>query len=128
MQNEAKQKQAAAKEKAVKIPADLQAEIKKWTAKHGKVRKMAVVSNDKSKVVCFRLPTREELSASENLATNEDGEMDMYAKANKMMTDTYLGGELTLEEILDDVEVYMPVARMVLYELVEQKKTIWIDS
>jgi len=116
------------KEKAVKIPENYKPKIKGWESKFGKVKPMAILDGDEPRFLFFRKPTRPELSAAESLVTDADGNIDLYAKAEKMMTDCYLGGDVDLKVIFDDVDLFMPIAKRVLYELVAEKKTIWINS
>ena len=110
------------------IPEKYQEELKQWKAKHGTVRAISIDDNGNDKVLFFRLPTRPELSAAENMSIDDStGQMDLYKKAEKMMVDCYLGGDIALEKIMEDVETFMPVAKTVLYDLVKEKKTSLID-
>ena len=124
---EKEEKKKAIEEKKLKIPERHNANIKAWKAKYGKVKPLAFIDGKDIKVVFFRIPTREELSAAETLATDKSGNVDLYTKAEKTLVDCYLGGDMKLEEITADVEYFMPVAKKVLYELVVEKKTLWID-
>ena len=125
--SENKEKTKAIKEQKLKIPARYVANVKAWEAKYGKIKTLAFTEGKDLKVIFFRKPSRPELSAAENLASDADGNMDLYTKAEKMMTDCYLGGDIKLEDILNDVDYFMPTAKKVLYELVAEKKTVWID-
>ena len=122
------------------IPEALQAKVNHWKAQFGKVKyldidaevKITKGEDDKEqvqyipgKVVFFRQPTRQEMSAAEALSVNESGEVDSYKKAEKLMVDCYLGGELTLEKITNDIENYMAVANFCLYNLVAAKNVNW---
>lgn len=128
------------KQMKFEVPEEFKAKVEKWKADYGKVKHLDVdsvfkikkVKEEKEvpeytpgKVVFFRMPTRQEMSAAENLSMNESGEMDAYKKAEKLMVDCYLGGQLTLDEILADIEVYMAVAEFCLYNLVERKNVNW---
>jgi hypothetical protein len=124
---EQEEKKKAIEKNKITISERHQANIKVWKSKYGKVKPLAFVEGEEVKVMFFRIPTREELSAAETLATNESGDVDLYTKAEKTMVDCYLGGDMKLEHIIADVEFFMPVAKKVLYELVVEKKTIWID-
>lgn len=109
------------------IPASWQAKINEWKASC-KVKAITVDDAGKVKFLFFKLPTRAELSAAENMAVDpETGQVDLYKKAEKMMVDCFLDGDLTLEQVMDNVELFMPVAKAVLYELVQEKKTSLIS-
>ncbi|MCT4647566.1 MAG: hypothetical protein N4A74_21440 [Carboxylicivirga sp.] len=122
------------------VPQALQAKVNHWKAQFGKVKYLDIDAEVKitegkdkkdqvkyipGKVVFFRQPTRQEMSAAEALSMNESGEVDSYKKAEKLMVDCYLGGELTLENITTDIEYYMAVANFCLYNLVEAKNVNW---
>lgn len=124
---EKEEKSKAIKENKLKIPERHLVNVKAWEKKYGKVRPLAFIDGEDIQIVFFRKPTRPELAAAENMATGEDGNIDLYTKAEKMATDCYLGGDIKLEEILKDVDYFMPAAKKVLYELVAEKKTVWID-
>ncbi len=123
-----------------KIPKELEQQVNTWRGKHKKVKYLDLGSetttekdkNNKDvikytpgKVIFFRMPTRQEMAAAENLSTNEEGNIDTYKKAEKTLVDCFLGGQLTLDEILNDIELYMDVARFCLYNLVESKNVNW---
>ena len=122
------EKMIAIEKGEIKLPKIHQANVKAWELKFGKVKIIAFVDDSKTKFIFLRKFSRIELSAAETLATKENGELDLDIKAEKMMTDCYLGGDIKLEDILGDIELFLPVANKVLYELVVQKKTIWINS
>lgn len=118
------------------IPAEFTEKVNSWRGKYKKIKYLdvnAVTDIDKEGnvkytpglVVFFRMPTRQEMSAAENLSVGEAGQMDIYKKAEKLMVDCYLGGQLTLDEILNDIETYMAVAEFALYRLVERKNVNW---
>jgi hypothetical protein len=109
------------KDQKFTIPEQLMPKVREWQGKHKKVKYLDV----EGKLVFFRMPTRQEMSASESMSVDESGNVDVYKKAEKMLVDTYLGGELALETILEDTEMYMAVADFVLYHLVQKKKVSW---
>ncbi|MFK5948804.1 MAG: hypothetical protein QM500_08565 [Methylococcales bacterium] len=121
------EKEIAIEKGKIEIPKIHLANIKAWELKHGKVKTMAIVDGKDIKFIFFRIPSREELSAAESLATNESGDVDLYTKGEKTMGDCYLGGDMKLEDIMAHVEFFMPVVKKILYELVVEKKTLWID-
>ncbi|BDD11651.1 hypothetical protein FUAX_40830 (plasmid) [Fulvitalea axinellae] len=104
-----------------KVPKACEADVRAWKEKHGKVKYLDM----DGKALFFRMPTRQEMAAAENLAEDENGRMDSYKKAEKLFVDCFLGGELTLEQVLDDVEVYMAVTEYCLFRLVERKNVSW---
>lgn len=122
------EKEIAIEKGKIEIPERHKANVKAWEMKHGKVKSIAFVDDTEIQIIFLRKFSRIELSAAESLATNEDGEINLDNKAEKLMTDCYLGGDIKLEDILGDIELFLPVANKVLYELVVQKKTIWINS
>ncbi len=129
------------------IPEEFKAKVNHWKGQHGKVKfldldsdvKMEKVTDKEEgkeiekevvryipgKVLFFRQPSRQEMSAAETLSLNESGETDSYKKAEKLMVDCYLGGEMKLDEILKDIDAYMAVANYCLYNLVETKNVNW---
>lgn len=129
----------ASTEKKVIIAEGFEQEVRAWTNKYKKVKFLEIGAEETTekkdgkdvikyipgKVVYFRTPTRQEMSAAENLSINEDGKIDSYKKAEKLMVDCYLGGQITLEEILEEIETYMAVASFCLYNLVETKNVNW---
>lgn len=119
------------------LPDEHTADMNRWKAKHRVVKYLDVdgylsvdskknpVEYVQGKPVFFRQPTRMEMSAAEALAVNEDGQVDSYKKAEKLLVDCYLGGAYSLEELLDDIEIFMSVAEFCLYELVKRKNVNW---
>ncbi len=97
--------------------------IAQMKAKFGKVKLLMVGEGEDAKAVFFRLPLRPELSSCQKVAIMEDGTTDVYRKADQIITDCLLGGDLTIDQIIADVSIYTPVARYVLFDLVEEKKT-----
>lgn len=128
-----------AKQAKFEIPEEFKPKVAKWKQDYGKVKYLDLDSKfemkengDKQvpeytpgKAVFFRQPTRSEMSAAETLSVNESGQSDPYRKAERLMVDCYLGGQLTLDQILADIESYMAVANYVLYNLVEVKNVNW---
>jgi DNA helicase IV len=125
------------KQPEFKLPKKWDEKAKEWKAAHGKVKFLnldsEIVEGEKSneqkitlgKLVFFRQPSRQEMSAAEGVSVNEDGKSDLYRKADQIMADCYLGGDLSLEEIAKDIEVYMAVAQYCLYNLVQVKNVNW---
>lgn len=110
-------------EKKSIIPENWRTQVKNWKNEYKRVKSTVVDDAGKDKFVFFRQPTRTEISAAEERSINQDtGNMNINSKAEFLMSDCYLGGDLSLEEIMDDVELFMPIARTVLYELVKEKK------
>lgn len=129
------------------IPEEFKSKVDGWKANYGKIKYLDIdsllqIKKEKKKEgnkevdievpeykqgrsVFFRMPSRQEMSAAENLSVNESGQMDSYKKAEKLMVDCYLGGQATLDEILADIELYMAVAEFCLYNLVERKNVNW---
>lgn len=78
------------------------------------------------KLIFFRMPTRQEMAAAENLAVDpETGRFDVYKKAEKLILDCHLGGDYTLQEIYEDVELFMDASNFILYRLIESKNANW---
>lgn len=99
--------------------------IQENKAKGKKVKRLVIEEGIEKKVLYFRLPDRKELAAAESMAISEDGTLDPYKKAERMIVDLYLGGDYELNTLLDDTELYLAVSDFVLYRLIEQKKTSW---
>jgi hypothetical protein len=105
-----------------KLPKKYKELVEEWTNKYGKVKWLDV----EGKLIFFKLPTRAELSAAENLSFDgTTGQMDVYKKSEKLTIDCYLGGEYTPEQILDDIELSLAVGEFVLYNLLNKKKVSW---
>lgn len=100
-------------------------EIRKWKHAHRRVKALFITEDEDLSVLFFRMPTRHQLAAAETLSIDAAGKSDLYKRAERLIVDCLLGGDLTVEQILDDAEVYMAAAQFVLYELVPQKKTSW---
>lgn len=128
------------KQTGFEVPEELKKDVNTWKGKYKKVKYLDlgaetttekdengkdVVKYIPGKVVFFRMPTRQEMAAAENLSIDEAGKTDSYKKAEKIMVDCYLGGQLTLEEIMADIELYMAVAGFCLYDLVNVKNVNW---
>lgn len=101
------------------------AEIRKWKHTHRRVKALFITEDDDLSVLFFRMPTRHQLASAETLSVDAAGKADLYKRAERLIVDCLLGGDLTVEQILDDAEVYMAAAQFVLYDLVPQKKTSW---
>jgi hypothetical protein len=99
-------------------------QIETWKRKYGKVR-MCLIEDEKA--AFFRLPTRAEMQCAENLAFTDEGKFDAHKKAERLIADCFLGGDLTPEQINADIEVYTPLSRYVITKLVEEKKTVSTD-
>ena len=99
--------------------------IQENKAKGKKVKRLVIEEGKEKKPLYFRLPDRKELAAAESMAIGEDGALDPYKKAERMLVDLYLGGDYELKSILDDTELFLAVSDFVLYRLIEQKKTHW---
>ena len=97
--------------------------ISQMKIKFGRVKMLMVGEGDEAKAVFFRLPLRPELSSCQKVAMNDDGTSDVYRKADQIITDCLLGGDLNIDQIIADVSIYTPIARFVLFDLVEEKKT-----
>lgn len=111
------------KEKKSIIPEKWKSQVENWKHEHKRVKSTVLDDAGKEKFVFFRQPTRTEISAAEERSINQEtGSMNINNKAELLMGDCYLGGDISLEEIMDDVELFMPVARTVLYDLVKEKK------
>ena len=91
-------------------------------AKFGVIKMCLVGEGEEAKAIFFRLPLRPELSSCQKVAMLDDGTTDVYRKADQIITDCYVGGDLKVEDIIADVRIYTPVARFVLFDLVEEKK------
>ena len=128
------------KQTGFEVPEELKQQVSTWRGEYKKVKYLDLgseLTTEKGKdgkeivkytpgtALFFRMPTRQEMSAAENLSIDEDGKADSYKKAEKIMVDCYLGGQLTLDEILNDIELYMAVASFCLYNLVEVKNVNW---
>jgi hypothetical protein len=102
-------------------------QVSAWKRKYGVVKVLFIEDGkDSGRALFFRLPTRLQLSAAEAVSiTAGTGEADVYKKSERLLADCLLGGDITLEAILDDTPLFLSVGRFVLYELVEQKKTNW---
>ena len=109
----------------VEVPKRYIEKVKAWETEHGKVKPLAVLEGDEIKYIFLRVFGRAELSAAETLAMDDNGEVNPDTKAEKLISDCYLGGDIKLETILNNIEYFLPVANKVLYELVAQKKIIW---
>lgn len=110
-------------EKKSIIPEDWKPQVANWKREHKRVKSTVIDDAGKDKFVFFRQPSRTEISAAEERSINQDtGNLNVNSKAEFLMSDCYLGGDLTLEEIMEDVEFFMPIARSVLYDLVQEKK------
>ncbi len=135
------------KPEKINIPEAYLGDVAKWRRKFKKVKYLCVAEekelklkaedskDDKEsemveiaferKFVFFRQPNRIEMSAAENMAIDENEKFDVFKKAEKIMVDCYLGGDYTLDEILNDIELYMSTANFCLYRLVEAKNVNW---
>jgi hypothetical protein len=97
-------------------------QITAWKRQHGTVKVLFV--EDGKQALFFRMPTRLQISAAEAVSVIAD-KIDMYKKSERLLVDCLLGGDLSLEAILNDTSLFLPVGRFVLYDLIEQKKTSW---
>jgi len=104
----------------LEVPEKWREKVAEWKGK-GKVKHAHVESVGS---IFFALPTREQVQAAEELSTDEEGKVDIYAKADQLMADCYLGGDITLEDVFSDTELYMSVAKFALYELVQAKNVL----
>lgn len=102
-------------------------QIKKWKSEFGQIKIFYVGDVDNLKAVFFKQPNRHQLAAAENISTAESGKVDLYLKGERQITDCYVGGDLTVEQILSDTSVYMPAIKFVLFNLVVEKKSSWED-
>ena len=98
-----------------------------WKQQYGAVKALFIEdSEDKGHVLFFRTPTRLQLSAAEAMSVAiGTGESDLYKKSERLLADCLLGGDLSLEAVLNDTAVFIAAGKFVLHDLVEQKKTDW---
>jgi hypothetical protein len=98
-----------------------------WKRQYGAVKALFIEDGkDSGHVLFFRTPTRLQLSAAEAMSVAAGtGESDLYKKSERLLADCLLGGDLSLEAVLNDTAVFMAAGKFVLYDLVEQKKTSW---
>jgi hypothetical protein len=101
----------------LEIPEKWKQQVSAWK-KSGKVKHVHIEGDGS---VFFSLPTRTQVQAAEEVSVNEEGQVNIYAKADRLMADCYLGGDISLETISEDTELYMAVAKFCLYELVTAK-------
>ncbi|MDR3350703.1 MAG: hypothetical protein LBN98_03510 [Prevotellaceae bacterium] len=102
-------------------------QVAAWKRQYGSVKVLFIENNKESgRALFFREPTRLQLSAAEAMSiTAGTGESDLYKKSERLLADCLLGGDLSLEAVLNDTAMFMAVGKFVLYDLVEQKKTHW---
>jgi hypothetical protein len=102
-------------------------QIAAWKRKYGVVKVLFVEDGkDSGRALFFRMPTRLQLSASEAASViSGTDEISAYKKSERLIIDCLLGGDLSVEAILDDTPLFLSVGKFVLYELIEQKKTNW---
>jgi hypothetical protein len=102
-------------------------QITAWKRQCGTVKALFIEDGKEGgQALFFRLPTRLQLSAAEAVSIAPGtGEADLYKKSERLLADCLLGGDLSLEAILNDTSLFLSVGKFVLYELVEQKKTNW---
>ncbi len=108
-------------EKEFSIPEKFQGEVAGWKKKHGRIKFFAF----EEVALFFKMPTRQQLSAAESLAQNEDGTFDLTKKADQLMADCLLGGDLTIEQINADIEVYVALVDFCGNKLVKAKNANW---
>jgi hypothetical protein len=102
--------------------------IGKHKAAGQKVKRLVIEEEDNTKkALFFRMPSRRELSAAESASIDQDGKLDPYLKAERMIVDLFLGGDLSQEQILNDTEIFLAVSDFILYQLIKQKKTVWAN-
>lgn len=104
----------------LKVPTAWKQQVEAWKKK-GKLKHI-FIEGDGS--IFLSIPSRTTLQAAEEVSVNESGNVDIYAKAERLMADCYLGGDVTLEQIFEDTALYMAVAKFCLYELVETKNVL----
>ncbi len=104
----------------LKVPEKWKQQVEVWK-QNGKLKHI-YIEGDGS--VFLAVPTRTQLQAAEEVSVNDEGKVNIYAKAERLMADCYLGGDVTLETIFEDTALYMAVAKYCLYELVEAKNVI----
>jgi hypothetical protein len=99
-------------------------QITAWKRQYGVVKAFFVEDGKGGGcVMFFRIPTRLQLSAAEAVSIASDtGGVDLYKKSERLLADCLLGGDLSLEAILNDTPLFLSVGKFVLYDLVEQKK------
>lgn len=100
-------------------------QIQKWKQEHGAIKIFFVGDAANLKAIFFKQPNRIQLAAAENISTDATGKIDLYLKGDRQLADCYVGGDLSLDQILADVSVYMPTVKFVLFSLVEEKKSSW---
>jgi hypothetical protein len=102
-------------------------QITAWKRQYGAVKVLFVENGkDGGYALFFRMPTRLQISAAEAVSIAPDtGGVDLYKKSERLLADCLLGGDLSLEAILNDTPIFIAVGKFVLYELIEQKKTSW---
>jgi hypothetical protein len=98
-----------------------------WKRQHGTVKVLFVEdSKESGRALFFRMPTRLQFVASEAVSISAgSGEVDVYKKSERLLVDCLLGGDISLEEILNDTSLFISVSKFVLCELIDQKKTSW---
>lgn len=105
---------------SLKVPEKWKTQVAAWK-QHGKLKHIHIEGDGS---VFLAVPKRTQLQAAEEVSVNDDGKVNIYAKAERLMADCYLGGDVTLEEIFEDTALYMAVAKYCLYELVEAKNVV----
>jgi hypothetical protein len=102
-------------------------QIAAWKRQHGTVKVLFVEDGKESgRAMFFRAPTRLQLSAAEAMSVSVGNEgPDLYKKSERLLADCLLGGDISLEAILNDTPLFLSAGKFVLYDLVEQKKTSW---
>ncbi|WP_053404997.1 hypothetical protein [Persicobacter sp. CCB-QB2] len=109
------------KKEALKFPAKYAKQVEAWKKEHGRIKYYEF----EGLALFFKLPNRQQLSAAEGIATNEDGSMDLTKKADQLISDCFIGGDLTVDQINDDIEVYVSIVSFCNSKLVEAKKATW---
>lgn len=100
-------------------------QIRTWQSKYGPVKIFWIEDGKETKAIFFRQPNRFELAAAENLSTNSAGQIDFYKKGERHISDCYLGGDLSVEQMLADTSVYIPAMKFTILGLIEEKKSSW---
>lgn len=102
-------------------------QIEAWKKQYGTVKAFFIEDSDNSgRVVFFKIPTRQQLSASESLGFDAaTGSHDLYKKSERLIVDCMIGGDIEVQAILNDTPLFLSTGNFVLYNLVEQKKTNW---
>ncbi|WP_053405177.1 hypothetical protein [Persicobacter sp. CCB-QB2] len=109
------------KEEKFVVPEAHKGQVEAWKKKHGRIKYFTFDGVS----LFFKMPSRQQLSAAEAIAQNEDGTFDLTKKTDQLMVDCFLGGDMTREQIDADIEVYTSLVGFCNSKLVEAKNASW---